>query len=72
MVRQTELFVNPNNQKFENMKNALRGINFLHLCTINDDHIIFCPFNLPPPPFFLPLTAWKIKILKNEKKCLDI
>ena len=71
MVRQTELFVNPNNQKFENMKNALRGINFLHLCTINDDRIIFCPFN-PPPPFFLPLTAWKIKILKNEKKCLDI
>ena len=71
MVRQTELFVNPNNQKFENMKNALRGINFLHLCTINDDRIIFCPFNLPPL-FFLPLTAWKIKILKNEKKCLDI
>ena len=52
MVRQTELFVNPNNQKFENMKNALRGINFLHLCTINDDRIIFCPFNLPPPPPF--------------------
>ena len=59
MVRQTELFVNPNNQKFENMKNALRGINFLHLCTINDDRIIFCPFNLPPPlpPFFPALDS---------------
>ena len=54
MVRQTELFVNPNNQKFENMKNALRGINFLHLCTINDDRIIFSLLIPPPPPPFFP------------------
>ena len=64
MVRQTELFVNPNNQKFENMKNALRGINFLHLCTINDDRIIFCPFNLPPPP--LPPFFPALDSLENQ------
>ena len=66
MVRQTELFVNPNNQKFENMKNALRGINFLHLCTINDDHIIFCPFN-PPPLFSCPWQPGKSKFWKMKK-----
>ena len=95
MAQQTEFFVilgyfllfhphdNSENQKFGKLKTLSRDIVVLHMCTINDNHMmygswdmkcnrqkfllfwtIFCPFT--------PMTSWKINILKNWKKCLDI
>ena len=94
-VQQTEFFVildhflpfyppnNPKNQNFEKLKKTPGDIIILHMCTINDNHMmygswdmehdgqnflsfwtVFCPFT--------PLTTWKIKILKNWKKYLEI
>ena len=50
----------PENQNFKEMKNIPGEIIFLHMCTINEDHMIyenflsfweiFCSFNPPPPP----------------------
>ena len=74
---------NPKNQHFLKIKRASGDIIIWHMCTINDIHImygfwdikcdknrflsfwtVFYPFN--------PLTTWKIKILKNWKKHLEI
>ena len=74
---------NPKNQHFEKLKRLSGVIIILHMCTINDIHMmygvwdincdkqnfssfwtVFCRFNL--------LTTWKIKILKNWKKHLEI
>ena len=70
---------NPEKENFEKTKKMRGGFMILHMCTINDYHMmygswdkerdrqnflsfcaIFCPFT--------PLTARKIKILKNWKK----
>ena len=69
------------NQNFEKIKKLPGDIIILHRCNINGNHMmygswdterdgqrflsfwtIFCPFT--------PLTTWKIKIWKNEKKTL--
>ena len=74
---------NPKNQHFEKIKSKSGDIIILHMCTMNYIHMIygfwdikcdkqnflsfwtaFCPFN--------PLTTWKIQILKNWKKHLEI
>ena len=75
--------MDPENQNFEKMKKTPEDIIILQMCTINDNHMmygswdmehdgqnflsfwtVFCPFT--------PLTTWKIKILKNWKKYLEI
>ena len=71
------------NQNFEKMKKLPADIIVLHMCTINDNHIMygswdmecnghnflncFVPFYLPPP-----LTTQTIKIFKKWKKHLKI
>ena len=74
---------NLKNQNFEKMKKTPGDISILHIFTKNDNYMmygswdtecngqnflsfwtIFCPFT--------PLTAWKIKILKNWKIFLEI
>ena len=70
-------------QNFEKMKKTSGDVIILHKCTRNENHdvwflrygerqkelfLIFGPFFA----FLLPLTTWKIKILKNEKKLGDI
>ena len=65
----------PKNQNFEKLKLRLRDIITLHLCTTNDNHMMYGSWErdrqtflsfwtsfCPPPP---PLTTQKIKILKN-------
>ena len=75
--------MDPENQNFEKMKKKLENTIILQMFTINYSHIIygfsdtecnrqnflsfwtiFCTFN--------PLTTWKVKILKNWKKLLEI
>ena len=75
--------LDPENQNFEKMKNTTEDIIILQMSTINDSHMmygswdmeyngqrfwkfwtVFCPFN--------PATTPKIKILKNEKKHIEI
>ena len=70
-------------QNFEKMKQASGDVIILHKFTRNENHdvwflryggrkkeffLIFGPFFA----FLLPLTTWKIKILKNKKKLGDI
>ena len=69
---------NPKNQNFEQMKKVSGGIIILHMCTINENHMmhsswdmehnrqkLFSFWTLFCP--FTPLTTHKIKILKNER-----
>ena len=74
---------NTETENFEKLKKMTGAIIILHKCTINDNHImprswhmkhdrqnfywfwvIFCPFT--------PLTTQKIKILKKQKKHMEI
>ena len=72
------------NQNFETMKKMPGDIILLHICTINEDHMIYGSWNIRcnrqnfllfwaiffcP---FTPLTTQKIKTLKNWKKYLEI
>ena len=74
---------NLKNQNFEKMKKTPSDITILHMCTINDNHMMYgswdreCNeqnFLLLWTVFcpFTPLTTREIKILKKWKKCLEI
>ena len=90
-VQQTEFFVildhflhfyppnNPKNQNFEKMKKLPQDIIIFHMCTINDNHMMFGSWDMEYDGqnflsfwtvfyVFAPLTTWKIIILKNWKK----
>ena len=92
---QTELFVildcflpfyppnNPKNQNFEKMKKTPGDIIILHMCTINDNHMMYGSWDMERDRQnflsfwtifcpFTPLTTWKIKILKKWKNCLEM
>ena len=74
---------NPKNQHFEKIKIKSGDIIMLHMCTINDIHMMygfwdikcdrqsFLSFWTVVCPFN-PLTTWKIEILKNWKKYREI
>ena len=79
-------FYPPNNRKnqhFEKIKIKSGDIIMLHMCTINDIHMMygfwdikcdkqnFLSFWTVVCPFNR-LTTWKIKILKKWKKCREI
>ena len=93
-VQQTHFFVilhhffpfcilNPKNKKFEKMKKTPEDIIILHMCTINDNHMIYGSWDMKHDrqnflsfwtifcPFTL-LTTRKIKILKNWKQHLEV
>ena len=69
---------NPKNQNFENIKQTSGDIIILHLCTTNDNHMLYGSWDIEQDrqnflsfwtifcPFTL-LTTWKIKTLKNEQ-----
>ena len=70
---------NPKNQNFEKLKKTSGDIITLHMCTINDTHIMYGSWNIKRngqnllsfwTAFcpFTPLTTQKIKILKKWKK----
>ena len=94
-ARRTECFVildhflpfyPPNNQKnqnFEKTNKPPRDIIILHMCTINDNHMMYRSWDmecdrqnfLSSWTVFCPFTAlttWKIKILQKWKKHLEI
>ena len=69
---------NPKNQNFEKMRKNPRDIIILHLCNVNENHMMYgCQYiecnrqnslsfwTIFCP--FTPLTTQKIRILKNEK-----
>ena len=73
----------PKNQNFETMKKIPGDIVLLHMCAINEDHMIYVSRNVRCNwqhfllfwaifYSFTPLTTQKIKILKNWKKYLEI
>ena len=75
---------NPKNQNFEKMKKTPGDTIILHLCTTNDDHIMYGSWDMERERQFffvildlfltiyppLTLTTQKIKILKKMKKML--
>ena len=73
---------NPKNQNFEKIKAG--DIIILQNCTKNHDHMLYCSWEMAHDRCnfyfsfqaifgsFTSLTAWKIKILKKWKKCLEI
>ena len=75
--------MDPENQNFEKLKKTPEDINILHMCTINDNHMmydswdiecdgqIFLSFWTTFCPF-TPIKTQKIKICKNWKKHLKI
>ena len=74
---------NPKNQNFEKMKKTPRDIIILHMCTINDNHMMYGSWDMEHDRQnflsfwtifcpFTPLTTQKIKILKKWKKHLEI
>ena len=94
-ARQTKFFVifdhflsfyppkNQQNQNFEKMKKKPGDIIILHKCPINDNHMMYCSWDMKRNGhnsllfwtvfcLFTPLTTRKIKILKNWKKILEI
>ena len=94
-ARQTAFFVildhflrfyllnNPKNQNFEKMKKAPGDTIILHMCTINDNHMMYGSWDMERDGQiffqfwtvfcpFTPLTTRKIKILKNWKTSLEI
>ena len=67
--------------KFEKMKNTLRDIIILHMCSINDNHMIYGSRDMKRDRQIFLLfwtifcsftTAQKITILKNWKMLLEI
>ena len=71
------------NQNFEKMKTSPGDIIILHRCTINGNHMMYGSWDMKHDKQnflsfwtilfpFTPLTTWKIKILKNLNKCLEI
>ena len=67
---------NPENQNFEKMKKTPGDIIILHVCTINDNHMMYGSWDMEVDGqnflsfwtiflHFYPLTTRKIKILKN-------
>ena len=75
--------MNPENQNFENMKIIPGDIIILHMCTINDNHMMYGSWDMKRDKQnflsfwtlfcpFTPLTTQKIKILKNWKKHMKI
>ena len=92
---QTEFFVildhflpfyppnNPKNQNFEKMKKPPGDIITLHMCTINDNHMMYGSWDMEHDRHnflsfstvfcpFTPLTTKKINILKKWKRSLEI
>ena len=74
---------NPKNQNFEIMKKPPGDIITLHMCTINDNHMMYGSWDMECDGQnflsfwtvfcpFTPLTTQKIKILKKWKKHLEI
>ena len=74
---------NPKNQNFEKMKKTPGDIIILHMCTINDNHMMYGSWDMERDRqnflsfwtifcTFIPLTTQKIKILKIWKKRLEI
>ena len=73
----------PKTQNFEKMKKTPGDIIILHMGTKNYDQMMYASWDMVPDGcnyfsflaifyLFTPLTAWKIKILKKWKKCLEI
>ena len=69
--------------KWKKKKKKPPGDIILHMCTINDNHMMYVSWGIEPDGHnflsfwtvfcpFTPLTIWKIKILKNWKKSLEI
>ena len=75
---------NPRNQNFEKMKKKPRDIIILHMCTINDNHMMYGSWDMECDrqnltflehllPFYSPpYRPRKSKFSKNEKKPTDI
>ena len=74
---------NLKNQNFEKMKKTPRDIIILHMCTTNDNHMMFGSSDIECDGqnflsfwtvfcHFTPLTTQKIKILKYLKKDLEV
>ena len=74
---------NPKNQNLEKLKKPPRNITILHMCTINDNHVMCGSWDIEHKGQiflsswaiccpFTSLTTWKIKILKKWKKSLEI
>ena len=74
---------NSKNQNFEKLKKTPGDIIILHMCTINDNHMMYGSWDMKRDGQnflsfwtvfwpFTPLTTQKIKILKNWKKHLEI
>ena len=74
---------NPKNQNFEKMKKLPGDIILFHMCTINDNHMMYGSWDMEHDRQnflsfwtifcpFTPLTTQKIKILKKWKKHLEI
>ena len=84
-MRQTEIFVILGHWKIKilKLKKTPCDIIILHICTINDNHMMYGSWDIVRDGQnflkfwttfrpFSPLTNWKIKILKKWKKCLEI
>ena len=74
---------NSKNQNFEKMKKRPGDIVILHMCTTNDNHMMYGSWDMERDGqnllsiwtifcTFIPLTTRKIKILKKWKKHLTI
>ena len=74
---------NLKNQTFEKMKKIPGDIIILHKCTINYNHMMYGSWDMKCDGQnfvlfwtafcrFTPLATWKIKILKNWKKLMEI
>ena len=74
---------NLKNQTFEKMKKIPGDIVILHKCTVNYNHIMYGSWDMKCDGQnfvlfwtafcrFTPLATWKIKILKNWKKLMEI
>ena len=74
---------NPKNQNFEKMKTTPGGIIILHMCTINDHHMMYASWDMECdrqnffviPGQFLPFYLthdWKNQNFEKKKKTLEI
>ena len=74
---------NPKKSKFWKTLKKSGDIIILHKCHKNHDHMLYCSLDMAHNECnyfsfwaifcpFPPLTAWKMKIKKNEKKLLEI